>query len=323
VSVLLVAVLLAGLPATAAGWSPFQLSLSPQVQVVGPDTAVHGLRLSLPWGDNAEVNGLELGFYKTPADGVTVQCAGVSAQGEAAGGLGVSAFGNVGGFSGIQVSGVFAVSGWALDEAASIEGVQLAGVFTETGAVSGAQIGGLVACASRVAGLQFGGWTVAADEVRGGQLGGLTSGAARVDGLQLSAAVDLARSLRGVQLSGLTNVAGDMAGGGMQVSAVNVVERGRGFQLGVVNAGRDFNGLQIGVLNIIRNGPIPVMPIVNFGWGGDVDSGPAGEAGSIDKQEFIGASIIAPVAAAVVSLYALLIAYGVSETGSCMVDDWF
>ena len=86
------------------------------------------------------------------------------------------------------------------------------------------------------------------------------------------------REIGGVQLAGVFNVAGESdfalqmcslcnycSGdfGGVQIGAVNTVEKGRGLQVGVVNCANILYGVQIGVLNYNAASSLAFMPFVN------------------------------------------------------------
>lgn len=86
---------------------------------------------------------------------------------------------------------------------------------------------------------------------------------------------------------GLINLASDWglqvgalnfsSGSGLQLGAVNFggfdgVQAGlfyndaceaRGLQIGLVNVARSLAGVQVGIVNIIKDGPVPLMPLVN------------------------------------------------------------
>ncbi len=86
---------------------------------------------------------------------------------------------------------------------------------------------------------------------------------------------------------GLINLASDWglqvgalnfsSGSGLQLGAVNFggfdgVQAGlfyndayeaRGLQIGLVNVARSLTGVQVGIVNVIKDGPVPLMPLVN------------------------------------------------------------
>lgn len=51
---------------------------------------------------------------------------------------------------------------------------------------------------------------------------------------------------------------------GMQVGALNYAEDAAGMQIGLINIAETMVGLQIGLVNVIRDSPIPCIPILNW-----------------------------------------------------------
>ena len=296
--------------ARAAGWSPLQLSLSSKVQLVSADTDVHGLRLAFPFGENRRVDGIDLGIWKTEADGVALQTAVVCSQDDASAGVSVAALCNVGALDGLQVAGIATVTpsgetGESGDRDAC--GLQLSGVFNASRQLAGFQVAGIANLTEDIAGGQVSGWSNACEHFRGVQLAGISNlGARTMCGLQVGGGVNVARIVQGVQISGLCNWAPDLLAGGGQISAINVTEASRGFQVGGINVAKYHNGVQFGLLNINVNGPIPVFPGVNVGWGVDAPTPEAGAKAGPDKGSFIGTSILAPVVIGVVGLLAFV-----------------
>ena len=70
---------------------------------------------------------------------------------------------------------------------------------------------------------------------------------------------------RGFQSSGIANRAGQ--GDGVQFAGVlNRTKRMRGLQISLVNWTDELEGVQLGLININRKGPIPFLPLFNFGF---------------------------------------------------------
>jgi hypothetical protein len=70
---------------------------------------------------------------------------------------------------------------------------------------------------------------------------------------------------RGFQGAGLANRADH--GIGFQFAALlNKTKRMRGLQISLVNWTEELEGAQLGLININRKGPIPFLPIFNFGF---------------------------------------------------------
>ena len=89
------------------------------------------------------------------------------------------------------------------------------------------------------------------------------------------------REVGGIQLSGLFNVIGESSGvlqvaaavnncrgsfAGVQVGAINIVEKGCGVQIGFLNRANSLEGIQIGVLNFIENSSVPFLPLANLSF---------------------------------------------------------
>ena len=76
---------------------------------------------------------------------------------------------------------------------------------------------------------------------------------------------DVSGRTRGVQIAGFANWTGE--GNGVQAATlVNKARRMRGLQISLVNWTDELQGAQIGLVNINRKGPIPFLPIFNFGF---------------------------------------------------------
>lgn len=132
----------------------------------------------------------------------------------------------------------------------AIRGVRLGGV-TRNAAVHGADVGFLNFTQGRQSGFQGGFFNHVGEDLSGLQL---SATYAAVEG-----------TVRGVQLAGAASSTGVLRGG--QVSGfVNVADEVRGAQIGLVNYTERLSGLQLGLLNVNRDGWIPILPLVNFGF---------------------------------------------------------
>jgi hypothetical protein len=99
----------------------------------------------------------------------------------------------------------------------------------------------------------------------GTQLGFYNRVGGDLGGLQLAIfASEVEGRTCALQAAGLTNRAGEV-GGGQIATFLNRAKRVRGFQIGLVNDAGDLAGLQIGLVNVVRNGWIPVFPLLNVG----------------------------------------------------------
>lgn len=118
--------------------------------------------------------------------------------------------------------------------------------------------------------LPFGGANITKD-LQGLQFAGLGAGMNVADGeaagLQVAgllAGFNKAHNITGVQLAAFIgiNVADDMRGA--QIAFVcNRAVTAQGLQIGMVNVCERMQGIQIGLVNIIREGRLPVFPILN------------------------------------------------------------
>jgi hypothetical protein len=137
-------------------------------------------------------------------------------------------------------------------EGTSVTGLRLTGISGANRDVTGLDLLGL---ASRTRGDQTGLQLALYDEV-GGDLTGWQIGAF---------ATDVDGRARGLQSAALYNHAGE--GVGVQLAGgLNRTERMRGLQIALVNWTDDLDGVQIGLVNINRNGWIPFLPVLNFGF---------------------------------------------------------
>ncbi|HTQ74375.1 MAG TPA: hypothetical protein VMI74_08800 [Burkholderiales bacterium] len=225
--------------APPAGAASLQLSFASPVQLVPESRDVSGLRLTLFYGKNAGVSGLDiaaLGFSQARTfDGAQLSFFGNAVEGKTTG-LQAGLFANATGqLSGMQVGGILA--NFAREGG---RGVQLGVSNFSGGKFSGVQIG-LIGSAFRTD------WTTL--DFAGVQIGVLNLVNGDVSGVQIGA------------LNGQGIKEGKLSG--VQIGAVNFAGECKGLQIGVFNSCRDMRGVQIGLLNHIAQGAIPWLPIVN------------------------------------------------------------
>lgn len=87
-----------------------------------------------------------------------------------------------------------------------------------------------------------------------------------VSGLQIAGIMNSVGDnsmVEGVQIACI-NSAGDASG--LQAGILNHAKTKQGLQVGLINMTDDLKGLQIGLLNWNRNGILPFLPILNFGF---------------------------------------------------------
>ena len=171
----------AGAPA-AAGWTAFQASLWPPIQIFDSNRKVNGLRINFPYGSQTRVSGLDFGL----ANRVTAEMRGAQ--------LGIANF-NDGTTAGAQL-------GLSNSSSLGLRGAQLGFLnLAYDGPVRGVQLG-FGNTSAGLTGLQLGVVNLNYGDSRGAQLGLFnTTGAHK--GFQLGL-FNGAKSLRGLQL-GLVN----------------------------------------------------------------------------------------------------------------------
>jgi hypothetical protein len=152
-----------------SGWTPFQAALANPIQIFSEETDVHGLRLNLPYGNNADFRGVDMGVA-----GITKSAKGVQAN---------LFYNEAEGFSGLQLAGI------ARNLCVDLDGVQVGTINTTEGQVRGWQFAFLAS---------------EAGNLLGGQVSGIHNRSRRVVGLQIAALVNEADDLRGLQI-GLLN----------------------------------------------------------------------------------------------------------------------
>lgn len=190
----LLAAALSGLPAAASAQepaeapardaAPFQLAVWDTVQVIDSDASIHGFRLSLPYGRNWNLHGLDIGVVNR----IDNELLGVQ----------LSLVGMVGGdMKGYQ-------NNWLWGSVAGeMQGVQLSAANV-AGSLQGAQLGAVNYARGDATGAGIGVVNVAEGQFTGAELG-IVNYAPRVEGLQLGV-VNVTDHLQGVQI-GLVNVA--------------------------------------------------------------------------------------------------------------------
>lgn len=171
---------------------------------------------------------------------------------------------------GIRINLIYGVN-------AKVQGLDWGLINHVTQETKGLQLGafpvGGVNITGDLQGLQLAGAWVGANIANGhtigiqlvGILGGINK-ARTLQGIQLAGifGVNYAQDLKGGQVSGIigVNIANDLKG--VQCALIcNQAETVQGLQLGLVNVCTRMYGVQIGLVNIIKQGPLPIFPIVN------------------------------------------------------------
>lgn len=91
----------------------------------------------------------------------------------------------------------------------------------------------------------------------------VSTGKGFVYGVETSPCACMTQNVKGTQLAPLFNDCANMTG--LQASVVNVAKSAKGLQLGLVNVATE-RGFQIGGINYIKDGLIPVLPVINFSF---------------------------------------------------------
>ena len=151
----------------------------------------------------------------------------------------------------VQVALFFPVQ--VFPETAAIRGVRISLIYGKNTDVTGLDIGLVSHTTRSFLGVQFGFVGVAEGDFTGAQLNGV---------------VNFSRgTFQGLQWGTVNSVE---EGRGLQFSGVSVARQFRGLQIGIVNYAESLDGVQLGIVNIIkRGGAFPVLPLVNWGTGGD------------------------------------------------------
>jgi len=185
--------------------TPFQFGIWKNVQLVPENYDAWGLRLNFPYGNNANVRGVDLGLVNRAYT-----------------------------FKGIQVG---ALLNCTMDEMMGIQ-IGLLNRFRgkDTEITKGVQIGGVGNCGGEnMAGIQIGGIiNFEESHMTGGQIGGIVNFAKAVTGIQIGGAGNITRDdISGIQIGGICNVTTEMRG--VQIALFNAAKKMTGIQIGLVN----------------------------------------------------------------------------------------
>jgi len=151
-----------------SGRTPFQAAFFNPIQIFSEETNVHGFRMNLPYGSNADFRGLDLGMV------------GVAKN-----------------TKGAQINFFY-------NEAEALSGVQLAGLPGNLCVdLDGVQVGVINTAEGQVRGWQLSFFFNDAGDVKGGQISGLYNRGRNVVGFQAASLVNEAENLRGLQIGAL------------------------------------------------------------------------------------------------------------------------
>ena len=132
------------------GWTPFQLALFNPLQVFVEEDGVRGARVSMAYGNNTDVVGLDVG-----AIGLSKSMTGLQIN---------AAYSGTDNLDGVQIGSLNQVTN-------RVRGVQLGGVLSHAGELNGLQLAGLHSRAESVTGFQISGMVNETEELRGVQIG--------------------------------------------------------------------------------------------------------------------------------------------------------
>ena len=94
-----------------------------------------------------------------------------------------------------------------------------------------------------------------------GMQAGVVNTSADFAGMQAAVAVNVSDNAAGLQAALAVNVADKV--GGVQAALYNQAQKVDGLQAGLVNVSQE-GGFQIGLVNYIKDGWLPVFPLINF-----------------------------------------------------------
>lgn len=127
----------------------------------------------------------------------------------------------------------------------NVQGLKLNLPYGDNDFVQGLDLG-LVSGSECCNGIQINGVNWVRDLATGLQIGAVNTNGAE-DGLSIGAMNTVKTKLTG-----------------MQVGVLNYAEDAAGLQIGLINTAESMVGMQIGLVNVIRDSPVPCIPILNW-----------------------------------------------------------
>ena len=249
--------------------TPFAVALWPPYQLPSTCCSVYGFSLGILEGGTLEaglqegrIQSLDFSAYRGEDYIYGFQIAGLFSFAKELCGFQVSGLGN---FAqdipvGVQAAGLFNY----VENDMGV-GVQVAGIWNRYESGAGLQVAMVNAADKDFIGIQIGlcNW---GDNKSGTREGFIPLGLLAVPQTILGFGSRLfdqrgVEDMRGLQL-GLVSKASDMYG--IQCGVLwNNAKCVRGLQLGLVNIADTMTGFQVGLVNIIRDNPVPFLPIIN------------------------------------------------------------
>lgn len=240
-----------------------------QVATVSTDAEdLYGLQLTGLLGKARAISGVQIGGLTAESESETDKCwaKGVQASLFRTGAENLT---------GVQIGGVFTESGWNAD------GLQLGALFTESRYTHGIQLGGLTARSKETTGVQIGGLMAKSEIKSDGVLQGAmilaetgdlegclqwAGVAANVigesDGIQIGGISTMAGSLDGAQIAGIWNFVFENVSGAQIGLLYNHARYVHGLQLGLFNFCERLDGVQIGLLNTVKEARFSTCPLL-------------------------------------------------------------
>lgn len=259
--------------------TPFQAALFSPLQIFREGTSVRGLRVSLLYGKQASVWGVDLGpVNQTTADWLGLQVGGANWNESSVGLQSGIVFNRVGGdFAGIQQAPFNVVEGELVGSQNGIinwQGGDLYGFQTglfnvplgdEQSLVAGLRLNLVLGYQARFWGLDLGLFNMTKSEMRGLQLGFANANLGSATGVQLGLSNSVEGDFWGFEMGAANIVQGK--GSSVQLGVANSTAGRTHFQFGLINSAQSLKGVQIGALNFnASRSPILFSPVVNVGW---------------------------------------------------------
>ena len=253
--------------------SPLQISLWPSIQLVSQDSSICGGRLSLVWGKNTAVRGIDIGIVNgvEPVKGIQLSGSNMVSGRDKAQSWGLEIAGlnyaRDTKYTGIQI-------GLAnIDLETVMNGIQVS-LFNYVDEANGIQLALIGNDAVKdFYGVQMawglnGGGSDMHGNMHGVQISGFGNMAGNVRGLQISVLGNGADDMHGAQAGLFNGVRGEMQG--VQIGWLNKAKNVHGIQIGVINWCDTLDGVQLGVANIVSSrfpsGGFFFTPLINVGF---------------------------------------------------------
>ena len=237
--------------------TPLQLSIYPPLELPNGNCTVYGLSLGIVLVGLHTIEEHESYLGKGSDTVIGLQICGLLSFASELCGLQVSGFANNAMTMpcGLQVAGVLNYLGSDMGV-----GLQVAGGWNRCASGAGLQVAILNEADKNFTGIQAGLFNFGGDLSDNVQVGSFNPLVviSLINYVCISPGVE---DMRGLQV-GLVNKASDMYG--IQCGLLwNRAKCARGLQLGLVNRAETLEGFQVGLVNLIKESPVPFLPIIN------------------------------------------------------------